>query len=139
MLSLAVVLATIIAVHDGDTITVGHNGITTVIRLAEIDAPELKQPHGEQSRQSLTALCLGKNAKYSFVTRDKYRRTVARVSCAGTDASREQVRAGMAWVFDRYVTDVSLYDTQNEAQASRRGLWMDANPTPPWEWRNKKH
>jgi endonuclease YncB( thermonuclease family) len=42
-------------------------------------------------------------------------RTDARVICDGTDSSAEQVRAGMAWVFDRYVTDRSLYVVQDEA------------------------
>ncbi len=42
----------------------------------------------------------------------------------------------MARVFDRYVPkDSPLYDLQSDAWASRRGLWVDARPVPPWEWR----
>ncbi len=55
------------------------------------------------------------------------------------DANVEQVRRGMAWVFDRYVTDRSLYAVQDEARAARRGLWADPDPVPPWEWRRLKH
>ena len=47
--------------------------------------------------------------------------TVALVACDGTDASAEQVRAGMAWVFDRYVTDRSLYAVQDAARAAEPG------------------
>lgn len=43
------------------------------------------------------------------------------MKCDGVDANAEQVRAGMAWVFDRYVTDRSLYAVQNEARGARRG------------------
>ena len=68
-------------------------------------------------------------------TTDRYGRTVARVRCDGQDASEQLVRSGMAWVFDRYVTDRSLYPLQDEARAARRGLWADNNPTSPWEWR----
>jgi endonuclease YncB( thermonuclease family) len=41
----------------------------------------------------------------------------------------------MAGVFDRYVTDRSLYRLQDEAKAGRVGLWVDPDPLPPWEWR----
>jgi endonuclease YncB( thermonuclease family) len=37
---------------------------------------------------------------------------VARVDCDGTDASAAEVQAGMAWVFDRFVTDRGLYALQ---------------------------
>lgn len=67
--------------------------------------------------------------------KDRYGRTVARVVCAGVDANAEQVRRGMAWVYDRYVTDRSLYLVQDEAQSTRVGLWADPEPVRPWEWR----
>jgi endonuclease YncB( thermonuclease family) len=60
---------------------------------------------------------------------------VPRSGCGGIDANAEQVRNGMAWVFDRYVKDRSLYPLQERAQAQRLGLWVDAKPMPPWEWR----
>jgi hypothetical protein len=60
---------------------------------------------------------------------------LARVWCSGIDANAEQVRRGMAWVFDRYVKDRSLYPLQERARAQRLGLWVDAQPMPPWEWR----
>jgi endonuclease YncB( thermonuclease family) len=40
--------------------------------------------------------------------------------------------------YRKYGKDLKLYDLENEARASRRGLWADANPMPPWEWRKKK-
>ena len=59
-------------------------------------------------------------------TTDRYRRTVARVECEGTDASAEQVHAGMAWVFDRYVTDRGLYAVQEEVRGAlqERGVLL---------------
>lgn len=41
-----------------------------------------------------------------------------RVACDGADASADQLHAGMAWVFDRYVTDHDLYAVQDEAQSA---------------------
>ena len=54
----------------------------------------------------------------SVQSKDRYGRTVGRVECDGVDASAEQVRAGMAWVFDRYVKDRSLYKLQDAAKAT---------------------
>ena len=42
----------------------------------------------------------------------------------------------MAWVFDRYVIDRSLYVLQDGARTAGRGLWVDGNAVAPWEWRN---
>ena len=67
--------------------------------------------------------------------RDRYGRTVARVECDGTDANAAQIEAGLAWVFDRYVTDRTLYAVQAEAYEAQRGLWSDEAPISPWQWR----
>lgn len=67
---------------------------------------------------------------------DRYGRTLGRVFCAGVDANAEQVRRGMAWVYVKYAPkDSPLYAIQAEARVARRGLWQDARPVPPWEWR----
>ncbi|MDP1634307.1 MAG: thermonuclease family protein [Gallionellaceae bacterium] len=107
------------------------------VRLVEIDAPEKAQSFGNRSKQSLSALCFNKIAKLDDKGNDRYGRTLARVYCDGIDANAEQVRRGMAWVYDRYVTDRSLYQLQEEAKVSRRGLWADPSPMPPWEWRHR--
>lgn len=73
-----------------------------------------------------------------WTERDRNGRTLGRVWCAGIDANAEQVRRGMAWVFDRYVKDRALYPLQDAARAQRLGLWSDAKPIPPWEWRQAR-
>jgi micrococcal nuclease len=94
---------------------------------------------GARSREHLATLCFDQRAEVRPITAngglDRYGRTVAHVSCDGADASVEQVRAGMAWVFDRYVTDSSLYQLQDEGRAVHRGLWSDVQAVAPWEWR----
>ncbi|MDP3124576.1 MAG: thermonuclease family protein [Thiobacillus sp.] len=131
----AAFLASVIGISDGDTMTVLHEREPVKIRLAEIDAPEKKQPFGTRSKQALSDLCFGKRAEVVPQTKDRYGRTVARVRCEGQDASEQLVRSGMAWVFDRYVIDRGLYRLQDEAKEGRRGLWVDVEPVPPWEWR----
>lgn len=128
-----------IAITDGDTIKArcGQPGEfeQITVRVAEIDAPEKRQPFGEASRQALAALCFNQTAQIKPQTKDRYGRMVARVECQGKDASTELIRVSMAWVFDRYVKDKGLYALQNEARAERRGLWREDGAVAPWEWR----
>lgn len=129
----------VVGITDGDTLAALCAGNQQVkIRLAEIDAPEKAQPFGERSKQSLSALCFNREAEINPLTTDRYGRTVARVHCEDTDANAEQLRRGMAWVYDKYVTDRSLYAVQDEARDAKRGLWIDKNPIPPWEWRHRQ-
>lgn len=129
---------TVVAVADGDTLTVLVDQRQVRVRLAEIDAPESHQPFGTRSRESLAELCHRKDAEIETAGQDRYGRTIARVICAGTDANAEQVRRGMAWVFVRYAAPSSpLYALESEARAMRAGLWRDPKPVAPWEWRRK--
>ncbi len=128
----------VVAVADGDTITVLRDHVQVKVRLTEIDAPEKKQAFGNRSKESLSAMCFEKTATLADKGKDRYGRTLARVACDGIDANAEQVRRGMAWVYDRYVTDKGLYAEQADAKAQRRGLWADANPVPPWDFRATK-
>lgn len=128
----------VISVHDGDTLTVLVARKQIRVRLTEIDAPELAQPFGQRSRKSLSDLCFGTSAVLVSNSKDRNGRALARVMCGPMDVNAEQVRRGMAWVFDRYVTDRNLYRLQDEARRGERGLWTDSKPVPPWQWRKQK-
>ena len=131
----------VVGVSDGDTITArcGAAGAfkQVKVRLAEIDAPEKEQPFGTRAKLSLSALCFGALATIQPEKQDRYGRTVARVECRGQDASAEQLRRGMAWWYVAYGRDRELQAIEREARAAQAGLWREAEPTPPWEWRRK--
>lgn len=127
----------VISIADGDTLTVLVDRQQVKVRLVEIDAPEKAQAFGNRSKQSLSDMCFDKEAQIQDKGKDRYGRTLGRVFCGGMDANAEQVGQGMAWVYDKYVTDHSLYRLQDEARAAKRGLWVDSAPVPPWEWRHR--
>jgi micrococcal nuclease len=134
----AFIVGLVVAIADGDTLTVLNQDSQQVkVRLAEIDAPERRQPFGTRSRQSLGELCHEKRAEVRVVDVDRYKRVVGRVSCEGVDANAAQVRRGLAWVYDRYAKDENLYRLQDEARSAGRGLWSDRDPVAPWEWRRR--
>jgi endonuclease YncB( thermonuclease family) len=128
----------VVGVLDGDTVKVLLDGLEQKVRLTEIDAPEKKQAFGQKSKETLLALCIGQPAKLVVSGKDRYSRLLGRLSCGGKDANAEQVRQGLAWVYDQYVTDRSLYDLQAAAQQAKRGLWTDPAPVPPWQWRRSR-
>lgn len=128
--------AEVIGIQDGDTLTLLVDRAPLRIRLADIDAPEKKQAFGQRAKQSLSDMCFGKSATYRTQAIDKYGRTVAHVTCAGIDVNRAQVERGMAWVYDKYNKDSGLPSVQAAARSSRKGMWANKNPIPPWEFRH---
>lgn len=128
----------VIRVLDGDTIEVLQDKKPVRIRLANIDAPEKKQAFGRWSANQLKALLAAQPVTVTYTQTDRYGRIIGHVfTTNGTDASRFMVQSGAAWVYERYNVDESLPALQREAQEQKRGLWVDANPVPPWEWRYK--
>lgn len=128
----------VVGVADGDTLTVLRNGKQVKVRLANIDAPEKKQPFGTRSKQALSLLCFGRNAVLDAGETDRYGRMVAVVHCGGVNANAAQVRNGMAWVYRQYNHDIGLIGIEASARASRTGLWADANPQEPWLYRKSR-
>lgn len=48
------------------------------------------------------------------------------------------VKGGWAWHYKAYSKDKRLADAEVGARRTRRGLWADSHPVPPWEFRNGK-
>jgi len=133
----------VVNVPDGDTVVVVTDDQRThEIRLQGIDAPEGGQAFGDLSRQSLSDLIAGNEVTVRWTKRDRYHRLVGEVSINGIDICLEQIKAGMAWHYKYYESEQSsenrarYADAEAEARASRRGLWRDASPIPPWDFRN---
>ncbi|CAG1004641.1 Endonuclease YhcR [Methylophilaceae bacterium] len=135
----------VVGVSDGDTVTLLDDSNTQFkIRLMGIDAPEKKQAFGSRSKESLSALVFNKQVIVEYNKKDKYGRTVGKILVDGVDANLEQIKAGLAWHYKKYQKEQSLDDrsiyaqAEEQARAERRGLWLDAEPTPPWDWRKQQ-
>lgn len=122
---------------DGDTLVVRDGNLKTVLRLAEVDAPECTQPYSQISRRNLVALCNDAVIDVQPVTLDRYERTVAMVTCNGVSANWRQVQDGLAWCFTKYLTQPSVcLPLEREAREAKRGLWQQRDPpTAPWDYR----
>ena len=130
----------VIVVIDGDTVLFKPDSYHPSsraflkVRLTGIDAPEKGQPHGEAATRALKDMALKQRAMLDIVATDTYGRKLGRLSVGTLSMSAELVRRGLAWASSRDADD-ALRMLQREAKRERRGLWQDADPTPPWVWR----
>jgi endonuclease YncB( thermonuclease family) len=116
--------------------------------------PERNQAFGTRSRQSLAGMVHGQTVLIEWNKRDRYGRTVGKVFMVALclqapcplarNANLAQIQAGLAWWYRQYAREQTPDDrrfyerAENEARAAKRGLWADAAPVPPWEWRHRK-
>ena len=135
----------VVRVTDGDTIVVlDASNAQYKIRLTGIDAPEKKQAFGSKSKEHLSESVAGKFVVVEYEKRDYYKRILGKVLLSGEDMNLEQLRAGLAWHYKKYQKEqtaadrVKYSDTEIEARAAKRGLWQDAEPVPPWDYRRAR-
>ena len=135
--------ARVVAVADGDTITIEpiEGGDRAKVRLHGIDCPETNQPHGQAARDFVSKAVLFKtvDVQPSPQGKDRYGRLVAVIEIPGVGVLQELLlEAGLAWVYSQYCRDCRAWETMEaEARKQRKGLWVEANPVEPWEWRKK--
>lgn len=125
-------------VSDGDTIWVADDSGKRKVRMVDIDAPEMNQPYGVQAADRLAELVLGKYVTLKSSGTDQYGRGLETVFIGETDINLQLVKEGLAW---RYYTckDKAYAAAEKDAKSAKRGLWKDATPVNPYQWRKEKH
>lgn len=146
------------AVHDGDTITLkAANGTPIDVRLSDTDAPEVfhkaeadkdcackapvdrpGQRFGQEATAALRGLApVGSPATAECYRADRYGKMVCHVYVNGVNLNLEQLRQGWAMTPERaiWVRDPASRIAQSEAKDAKRGVWQDAEPIHPDEWR----
>jgi endonuclease YncB( thermonuclease family) len=105
------------------------------VRLDAIDAPESGQPFGQAAKRALSEMVFGKDVIVYKKKDDRWGRTVGHVIVDGMDTNLAMLEAGMAWHYKQFDQNRRLAEEERQARAAKRGLWRDAEPVPPWEWR----
>lgn len=133
--------ATVVSVSDGDTVTVlmEHDPNEKVcVRLLGIDAPESKQAYGQASRDFLNSYVYRQPVNLVCQKRkDRYERLLCHIWYQGVDVNLALVEEGLAWVYRQFNNDPKYYQAEKRAKQERKGLWQDAEPTPPWTYRKQ--
>ena len=129
-----------ICVHvlDGDTVNVVDDGQNLHrIRIIGMDAPELSQPYGQQSKQALKDLILNHEVLVLPFGIDKYNRELAclRINTAlgQIDVAEWMINKGAAFDWGG-----KYYKAQDYAQENRLGVWSDSKfQERPWLYRHR--
>jgi len=137
--------AQIISVGDGDTIRAKMQGQTVTIRLGCVDAPEMAQrPFGVQARDRLQQILpSGQTVQVRSIERDRYGRLVAELFLESQSVNLRMVTQGQAVVYTQYLSGCAATQNQylqaeNQAKQQRLGLWSQANPVMPWDFRHSQ-
>jgi len=127
-------------VPNGNSIVIRSNGQRLTIFLKGVDAPELKQEFGDEARQHLASLVLGKAIEVQ-VDELPDGHVVGKVICDRMDIGLQVIRDGVAWYDTTKVNSLSdeerrsYVDAEQAARTELRGIWEIGSPMPPWEWR----
>jgi len=131
--------ARVVTVHEGDRLTIHHEGRSETIYLKDIDCPELKQPYGKQAKHAIAAYVGNREVVVRALKRDRDGRATAEILLKdGRNVGHELLKEGLAWWQRSASNDASLEVLEELARASGKGLWSEPNPVPPWKWKATK-
>ena len=127
----------VVGISDGDTITCLAANTPHRIRLAGIDAPESKQAYGRRAKQALSQYIYRRDVHIRISDTDRYGRLVGTVYLDGSDINRQMITSGWAWAYRRYA-GAGYINAEATARRQKRGLWQDANPVYPQDFRHRR-
>jgi len=129
----------VVAVHDGDTLTMQSGSFLYKVRLSDVDAPEMGQVFGKQARQYTEQMVLGSWVRVNVALIDRHGRRVGEVIVEdGWVLNEELVHAGFAWYYRVHpVRNDRLQKLEQYAFSKKLGLWVEKDPLPPWEFRRE--
>lgn len=134
----------VLYISDGDTIAVKEIKKETLvgnlikIRLYGIDAPEIKQDYGYESKKKLIELIRDKNINIKEINKDKYGRVVGIVYLNGKNINEEMVKGGHAWWYREYDKNNKILEKyEMEAKKNKIGLFAKKGYIEPWKFRKK--
>lgn len=125
------------SVTDGDTLVIECDRKTT-IRLDGVDAPELAQPCGPESQFFVSSITSNIDIVFVAAGKDKDGVPLGNIILPdGKILNQEVVKAGYAWYYPEYSKNKTLSNLEKEAREKKSGLWIDAAPEAPWDFRSR--
>lgn len=139
---------------DGNTIKcLPENKEEINVKLYQIGAPKSGQPYGQEAKQALLRMILGKNISIENKNNDFHQNIIGVIylytsifssdsACAENRRISENVDINLKMIKQGYAQYYSVDGENREyqreaknARKSKRGLWAAPNPIPSWKYR----
>lgn len=116
------------------------------VKLYSVKAPLLGQNFGNESKQALSDMVLGKQVTIETHGKDELKRTIGTLTnlpkncifygaivCThnSTYFNYEMIERGMAWADNEQTKDAIYEDAEKMARANKLGIWSQSSSTPP--------
>ncbi|MFN5467503.1 MAG: thermonuclease family protein [Pirellulaceae bacterium] len=126
----------VIKVIDGDSIVIQDDKEHSIeVQLEGLDAPEFQQPFGKESKELLSEKLLKKDVSIQWEKEDNYKRKLGWVFHEDRNINLWMIEKGAAWHYAQYNKEESFSNAQQVAKKAKLGLWDEAMPQPPWDYR----
>ncbi|WP_410207871.1 thermonuclease family protein [Fusobacterium sp.] len=128
----------VVKVSDGDSFYLKLGKTVYRIRMYGIDAPELYQEHGDESKAYLEKIILNKNINVKVMDEDKYGRKIGKIFYKNKDVNLQMLESGNAWLYEYYAKGEKKYKKAFEkARKEKIGIWKYNNLENPRQYRLK--
>jgi micrococcal nuclease len=121
-----------VKVVDGDTVwVVNDDSVRYKVRLAGIDAPEMKQPYGKEAKEYLACLVDDAELRIEIVNSDRYNRKVVFLFVDDVNLNVKMVSDGMTEVYKEYLKGIpyvdELLDAETIAKSQNKQIWSQGS------------
>lgn len=132
----------VVSVSSGDLISFQDQyGEIRQLSLYGIDAPDNEQKMGQHAKKMLFAMIGEKDVIVKLIENESKGIPSAYVALNGLSINAALVKAGCAWVNQETCKSSKCSNWtgyQHYAKKNKKGLWIDPEAKPPWEWRQRR-
>lgn len=129
----------VLRIGENGAIELGMRGTPPIwVELYGIELPAPGQKYAREAWRGLERMLGREKVDVEIIGRNDWGNLMGIVTAQGQNVNRQMLIQGLAWVYPAQCEKDFCGDWLNLQQSAKSagvGLWLEPNPTPPWEWR----